>query len=74
MSSERHDGRIEESIDIFVDAKQQLDDASKNGSTTAVLSVWTAIVDLGPQQNWRIERLSDQLSVHQIHRYQPSDV
>lgn len=42
----------------------------KSGSTTTSLSMRTAAVDLGPWQDGKTERLLDQLSVHQIRRYQ----
>lgn len=44
------------------------------GKLSADLNVRTAVVDLEPQENGRIEQLSHQLSVHKIRSNQSSDV
>ncbi|GFY16857.1 uncharacterized protein TNCV_3689151 [Trichonephila clavipes] len=50
-----------------------LEDAVKNGWTMADFSIIMVAVDLGQQQIGRTNCLSDQLSQHLIHRYQPSE-
>ncbi|GFV30741.1 hypothetical protein TNCV_2468481 [Trichonephila clavipes] len=64
---------MEESFAIWVKAIWPLGDAGKNGWTVADFSVMMVAVDQGPQQMGRTDWLSEQLSQHLIHRYQPSD-
>lgn len=67
------DGKIEESINSWVEAIRRLDDAGKSGSTTADVS-GTVVGDLRRQQDGEAKRLPDQLLVLQIRRYQLFDV
>ena len=48
----------------------QLNDIGKSGSTTTDISVKTAEINLGPQQNEKTEQLSEKLSQPWIHHYQ----
>ncbi|GFT69457.1 hypothetical protein TNCV_1297511 [Trichonephila clavipes] len=51
-----------------------LEDAGKNEWKMVDFIDRILVVDLGPQQIGRTDLMSDQLSQHLIHRYQPSDV
>lgn len=53
---------------------RELDEDGKSGLTTVDLSLLMTAVHLGPQKNWRIDGLSNYPSMHQIRRYEPSNV